>query len=423
MSIATAKPVTPLVPKVPLPARFNPLLPEYIIDPHPQLHRLRSEDPVHWSSTLGVWVLTRYVDVHAALRDSRFSCMAGRWEQYQKFFLRGGSATSPMAEMYKRWMLQVDPPDHTRLRGLVNKAFTPRVVEKMRPAVQRSVDELVNRVVASGRMDVMSDLAFPLPIMVICDLLGVPREDNDKIREWTAALLPSLSPAISAAGVERVNAVIVEYREYFRELARQRRAEPKDDMLSALIAAEENDQKLTEEELLATCILLAFAGHATTAQLTGRAMHFLLQHPDQRQKLMDDPSLIVNAIEEVCRYDSMLQLIYRTTKEPVTIGDKTIPANQMVFLSLAGANRDPLQFPDPDRFDITRDAGKHIAFAYGIHYCVGAPLARLEGQIAVNTMLRRLPDLKLNQAGIRREPSLLLRGLTALPVTFGSDSN
>jgi pimeloyl-[acyl-carrier protein] synthase len=384
---------------------------------------LRSEDPVHWSSTLGVWVLTRYVDVHAALRDSRFSCMAGRWEQYQKFFLRGGSATSPMAERYKRWMLQVDPPDHTRLRGLVNKAFTPRVVEKMRPAVQRSVDELVNRVVASGRMDVMSDLAFPLPIMVICDLLGVPREDNDKIREWTAALLPSLSPAISAAGVERVNAVIVEYREYFRELARQRRAEPKDDMLSALIAAEENDQKLTEEELLATCILLAFAGHATTAQLTGRAMHFLLQHPDQRQKLMDDPSLIVNAIEEVCRYDSMLQLIYRTTKEPVTIGDKTIPANQMVFLSLAGANRDPLQFPDPDRFDITRDAGKHIAFAYGIHYCVGAPLARLEGQIAVNTMLRRLPDLKLNQAGIRREPSLLLRGLTALPVTFGSDSN
>jgi pimeloyl-[acyl-carrier protein] synthase len=418
MSSTTANRVVPSVAKPPMPARFNPLLPDYIIDPHPQLHRLRAEDPVHWSSTLGVWILTRYADVHAALRDSRFSCMAGRWEQYQKFFLRGGSATSPMAEMYKRWMLQVDPPDHTRLRGLVNKAFTPRVVEKMRPAIQRSVDELIDRVIASGRMDVMSDLAFPLPIMVICDLLGVPREDNDKIRDWTAALLPSLSPAISAAGVERVNSVIVEYREYFRDLARQRRAEPKDDMLSALIAAEENDQKLSEEELLATCILLAFAGHATTAQLTGRAMHFLLEHPDQRQKLMDDPSLIVSAIEEVCRYDSMLQIVYRTTKEPVTIGSKTIPANQMVFLSLAGANRDPAQFPDPDRFDITRDASKHIAFAYGIHYCVGAPLARLEGQIAINTMLRRLPDLKLDTAGIRREPSLLLRGLTALPITF-----
>lgn len=414
----TAKRVTPSVVKPPGPTRFNPLLPDYIIDPHPQLHRLRDEDPVHWSSTLGVWILTRYADVHAALRDSRFSCMAGRWEQYQKFFLRGGSATSPMAEMYKRWMLQVDPPDHTRLRGLVNKAFTPRVVEKMRPAVQRSVDELIDRVIASGRMDVMSDLAFPLPIMVICDLLGVPREDNEKIRDWTAALLPSLSPAISADGVARVNSVIVEYREYFRELAHQRRAEPKDDMLSALIAARENDQKLSEEELLATCILLAFAGHATTAQLTGRAMHFLLQHPDQRQKLMDDSSLIGNAIEEVCRYDSMLQLVYRTTKEPVTIGSKTIPASQMVFLSLAAANRDPSQFPDPDRFDISRDASKHIAFAYGIHYCVGAPLARLEGQIAVNTMLRRLPDLKLDAAGIRREPSLLLRGLTALPVTF-----
>jgi hypothetical protein len=418
MSTTSAKRVTPSIAKPPLPVRFNPLLPDYIIDPHPQLHRLRAEDPVHWSSTLGVWVLTRYADVHAALRDSRFSCMAGRWEQYQKFFLRGGSATSPMAEMYKRWMLQVDPPDHTRLRGLVNKAFTPRVVEKMRPAVQRSVDELIDRVIASGRMDVMADLAFPLPIMVICDLLGVPREDNDKIRDWTAALLPSLSPAISADGVARVNSVIVEYREYFRELARKRRVEPRDDMLSALIAAEENDQKLSEEELLATCILLAFAGHATTAQLTGRAMHFLLDHPDQLQKLTDDPRLIVNTIEEVCRYDSMLQLVYRTTKEPVTIGSKTIPANQMVFLSLAAANRDPAQFPDPDRFDITRDAGKHIAFAYGIHYCVGAPLARLEGQIAVSTMLRRLPDLKLDAAGIRREPSLLLRGLTALPVTF-----
>jgi len=400
------------------PARFNPLLPDYIINPYPQLHRLRAEDPVHWSSTLGVWVLTRYADVHSALRDSRFSCMAGRWDQYEKFFLRGGSVTSPMAEMYSKWMLQLDPPDHTRLRGLVNKAFTPRVVEAMRPRIQAMVDDILDRVVESGSMEVMSDLAFPLPILVIADLLGVPREDYEKIRSWTHALLPSLSPAISANGVARVNEVIVEYREYFRALAAERRREPRNDMLSALIAAREEGQKLSEEELLATCILLAFAGHATTAQLTGRAVLTLLQNPDQLEMLRQDPSLVAGAIEEVCRYESMLQIVYRTTTEAVTIGEKTIPPRQMVFVSLAGANRDPAQFPDPDRFDIKRNSSKHVAFAYGIHYCVGAPLARLEGQIAINTILRRLPDLALVSDKIQREPSLLLRGLVKLPVTF-----
>ncbi len=402
----------------PGPAKFNPLLPDYLIDPHPQLHRLRREDPVHCSTTLGVWVLTRYADVRAALLDSRFSCMAGRWEQYEKFFLRGGSRTSPMAEMYSKWMLQVDPPVHTRLRGLVNKVFTPRVVEALRPRIEQNVDDLIDKVVKSGRMEIMSDLAFPLPIMVISDLLGIPREDYESIRDWTAALLPSLSPAISAAGVARVNEVIVEYREYFRELANQRRKNPKDDLLSALIAAREQQDKLSEDELLATCIFLAFAGHATTAQLTGKAMLTLLENPDQLDKLRRDPALVGGAIEEVLRYDSMLQVLYRTTTEPVQIGDKIIPERQMVFLSLAGANRDPEQFVDPDRFDIARDASKHLAFAYGIHYCAGAPLGRLEGQIAVNAMLRRLPELRLHAEGIRREPSLLLRGLEALPVSF-----
>jgi cytochrome P450 len=240
------------------PARFNPLLPEYVVNPYPQLHRLREEDPVHWSSTLGVWIITRYADVLAALKDPRFSCMAGRWDQYEKFFLRGGSATSPMAEMYSKWMLQLDPPDHTRLRALVNKAFTPSVVEAMRPRIQGMVDDILDRVVESGTMEVMDDLAFPLPILVIADLLGVPREDYEKIRNWTHALLPSLSPAISANGVAKVNEVIVEYREYFRDLAAKRRAEPKNDMLTALIHARENGQKLSEDELLATCILLAF---------------------------------------------------------------------------------------------------------------------------------------------------------------------
>ncbi len=400
------------------PARFNPFLPDFIVDPHPQLHQLRTLDPVHWSSTVGVWVLTRYADVMTALHDRRFSCMAGRWDQYQRFFLRGSSTTSALAEMYSKWMLQLDPPDHTRLRALVNKAFTPRVVEAMRGRIERMVDQFLDEVIPTGRMDVMTDLAFPLPILVICDLLGVPSSDYAKIKSWTQELLPSLSPAISAKGMAHVSDVVAEYREYFRSLANERRKKPQDDMMSALLAAREQGEKLSEDELLATCILLAFAGHATTAQLTGKGVLALLQHPDQCERLRGDPSLIVNAVEEILRYETPLQLVYRTTKEQVTLDGKTIPSNQMVFVSLAAANRDPAEFPDPDRFDVGRDASKHIAFAHGIHYCVGAPLGRLETQIAINTMLRRLPGLRLEPAGIRREPSLVLRGLTELPITF-----
>ena len=398
--------------------RFNPLLPEFVVDPHPQLHRLRAEDPVHYSSAIGVWILTRYADVHMALRDPRFSCAAGNWEHYEKFFLRGGSRTSPMAEMYSKWMLQTDPPDHTRLRGLVNKAFTPRVVETMRPRIQRIVDDLIDKVALSGSIEIMSDIAFPLPILVISDLLGVPREDYEKIRVWSEGLLPSLSPAISAAGVARVNETIIAYREYFRDLANQRRREPKEDMLTALIFASEQGDKLTEDELLATCILISFAGHATTAQLTGKAMLELMTHRAEFEKLRADPSLIDGAIEEVCRFESPLQILFRTTKADVQIDDKVIPARKMVFLSLAAANRDPAQFPEPDLFDITRSPNKHVAFAHGIHFCVGAPLARLEGQIAVNTILRRLPELSCDPQGVKRESSLLLRGLRQLPATF-----
>jgi cytochrome P450 len=407
---------TPL--KATEPVKFNPLVSEYVADPHPQLHRLRAEDPVHWCSTLGVWVLTRYADIVSVLRDDRFSAMASRWEFYNKFFLRGGSSSSPLATMYTKWMLQLDSPDHTRIRGLVNKAFTPRVVENLRPKVQAIVDDLIDRVIEKGEMEAMTDFAFPLPIRVISALLGAPEEDYEQIRLWTQGMLPSLSPAISVEGLAKVGKIVEEYIEYFRRLLNERKKQPKDDMLSALLHAHENGERLSEEELLANCILIAFAGHVTTAQLTGTALHQLLETPDQLEKLRNDPSLIGGAIEETLRYDSMLQMVYRTTKQDVEMHGKVIPANSLVFAILAAANRDPAMFPDPDRFDITRNSSKHIAFGYGAHFCVGAPLARLEGQVAVNTVLRRLPDLRLNSRGIRREPSLILRGLTRLPLTF-----
>jgi pimeloyl-[acyl-carrier protein] synthase len=400
------------------PIKFNPLLSEFIIDPYPQLHRLRTEDPIHWSTILGVWVLTRYADVHAAMQDRRFSSMSSKWDKFNKYFLRGATSPTPLSEMYTKWMLQMDPPDHTRLRALVNKSFTPRVVEAMRPAIQGMVDKLIDEVIAKGEMEVMSDLAFPLPILVICALLGIPPEDYEKIRNWTHELLPSMSPALSAAGMARINDVIVEYREYFRQLANKRRQMPKDDLLSAMIAARENGQKLSEDELLAMCIFLAFAGHATTAQLIGKGVLVFIQNPDQLEKLRTDPSLAGDAVEELLRYESPLQVLYRVTKETVEIAGKVIPENQMILLSLAAANRDPAQFTDPDRFDITRDTSKHVAFAYGIHYCAGAPLSRLEGEITFNTLLRRLKDLRVQTNGIQRDPSLLMRGLSALPISF-----
>jgi cytochrome P450 len=399
---------------------FNPLLPSYRDDPHPFLHRLRETDPVHRSPLLGVWVLTRYADVLAALRDERFSADARHWQDYRKFFFRdalgGGSA---LAEAYGKWMLQLDPPDHTRLRALVNKAFTPRVAESLGPRVRRAVDELMAPGVARGEMDLITELAYPLPIIVIAELLGVPRADHDKIKSWSTDILPSFSPALSAAKVRQISDALGNFREYFRYLAEQRRRAPQNDLISGLIAAREQGDRLSEDELLATCILIAFAGHASTVQLIGGALQALLEHRQQLERLRREPRLITSAIEESLRYVSPLQLVYRTTRDAVNVAGKTIPANEMVFLSLAAANRDPLQFPEPDRFDIARAENRHVAFGYGIHYCAGAPLARIEAQLAVSMMLAKCSGIEMNGAATR-ENSLLLRGLTSLPIRFAT---
>jgi cytochrome P450 len=404
---------------------FNPLLPAYRQDPHPFLHRLRAADPVHRSPVLGVWVLTRYADVHAALRDERFSADARHWENHQRFFFRSGAgAGSPLADAYANWMLQLDPPDHTRLRALVNRAFTPQIADMLAPRVQRAVDELLARVLPAGRMDVVADLAYPLPILVICELLGVPASDHGRIEGWSRRMLPSFSPAMSAAAAREVGEAIESFRDYVRFLARQRRAEPRQDLISALIAAREQGDRLSEDELLSTCILIAFAGHASTVQLIAGAVLALLENRGELERLRRDPARLIGpAIEESIRYVSPLQLVYRTTTVAsggVEVGGTaTIPPKQMVFLSLAAANCDPAQFVDPDRFDIARAENRHLGFGYGIHYCAGAPLARTEGRIAVATLLRRAAHLELDGPPTR-EPSLLLRGLSSLPIRFES---
>jgi pimeloyl-[acyl-carrier protein] synthase len=393
--------------------QFNPMAPEFVADPYPTYHRLRAEDPVH-HSPLGFWVLTRYADVIAMLRDPRLIK-----EPIAAFVAaRFGMAVPPGLGLS---MLDRDPPDHTRLRGLVSKAFTPKALESLRPHIQGIVDGLLAKVEGRGEMDLIEEFAYPLPVRVICEMLGVPVADHERFKQWgldiarglDAIMLPPDSEVAqrSMAGRRALAA-------YFRELIAERRAAPREDMLSALIAAEEAGDKLNEDELMATCLLLLVAGHETTVNLIGNGSLALLRHPAELRKLRDNPGLITSAVEELLRFDGPVQRTARIPSEDITIGDHTIPKGEMVMPFLGAADRDPAQFPDPDRLDITRGDNRHIAFGMGIHFCLGAPLARMEGQIAINTMLQRLPKLTLAIDKPEYRQSLTLRGLQALPVSF-----
>ena len=394
--------------------QFNPMDPAFVADPYPTYHRLRTEDPVH-HSPLGFWVLTRYPDVMAMLRDPRLIK-----EPIAAFVAaRFGMAAPPPGLGLS--MLDRDPPDHTRLRGLVSKAFTPKALESLRPHIQQIVDDLLADAAGKGQMDLIEEFAYPLPVRVICEMLGVPVKDHERFKAWGLDIARGLDaimlPPDSEVGQRSVSGRRA-LAEYFRALIAERRAAPRDDMLSALIAAEEAGDKLNEEELLATCILLLVAGHETTVNLIGNGTLALLRHPDQLQKLRESPGLIATAVEELLRFDGPVQRTARIPSEDITIGGRTIPKGDMVMPFLGAADRDPAQFPDPDRLDITRADNRHIAFGMGIHFCLGAPLARMEGQIAINALLARLPKLALATDRPQFRQSLTLRGLQALPVSF-----
>ncbi len=391
---------------------FNPMDPEFLADPYPMYHRLRTEEPVH-HSPLGFWVLTRYDDVVAALRDPRLAK-----EAIAGFIAARFGAPIPQMGLS---MLDRDPPDHTRLRALVSKAFTPRVVETLRPHIQQIVDGLVDAVQDKGSMDLIEEFAYPLPVIVICEMLGVPVEDHERFKGWGLDIARGLDAILLPPDSEVGRRAVAGRRalaDYFRELIAERRAAPRADMLSALIAAEEAGDKLSEEELLATCILLLVAGHETTVNLIGNGTLALLRHPDQLRRLRDNPGLIGPAVEELLRYDGPVQRTARIPSEDITIRGHTIGKGEMVMPFIGAADRDPAQFPEPDRLDIARADNRHIAFGWGIHFCLGAPLARVEGQIAVNTLLKRLPKLAIDTDKPEFRQSLTLRGLRALPVRF-----
>jgi cytochrome P450 len=388
-------------------------------DPYPTYTRLRAKDPVHRSALFPGYVATRYADVAFVMKDSRFAADRSKSTAAQKINF---DEIGPFMQWLSRSLLSIDPPDHTRLRSLVSKAFTPRAVEAMRPRIEQIVEDLLDVVQERGRMDVIADLAYPLPVIVIAEMLGVPAGDRHLFKRWSDDLAEGLEPILSPNQIERANRSVTELTDYLRAIIKERRGELRDDLLSALISASDEGDRLSEDELFGTCILLLAAGNETTTNLIGNGLLALLRKPDQLETLRRYPSLIESAVEELLRYDSPVQMSDRVATEDIQVGRTHVLKGESVAVVFGAANRDPDQFADPDRLDVTRNPNRHFSFGYGIHFCLGAPLARVEGQIAINAILRRLPNLRLLTDTPRWRPTITLRGLKALPVSFAPGS-
>jgi cytochrome P450 len=398
---------------------FNPLSPEFIRDPYPHYELLRRADPVHITPH-GMYLASRHAEASLVLRDKRF----GK-EFVERTTRRYGPKImeEPIFRSMSHWMLQQDPPDHARLRGLVVKAFTARRVEDMRPRIQEVVDQTLDRVVPRGSMDLIEDFAFRLPVTIICDMLGIPEEHRETFyagsRDGGGRILDPvpMTPAEIAQG----NAANMMAQMYFQQLFELRRKQPGDDLTTQLVQAEEDGSKLSNEELTANIILLFGAGHETTVNLIGNGLLALHRNPDQLALLKARPELITNAIEEFLRYDSSVQMAGRVTLEDIDdLCGRNIPKGETVLCLLGSANRDPAVYPDrPDRLDITRPNVRPLSFGGGIHFCLGAQLARIEAEIAISTLLRRLPDLRLDDTeNPEWRPTFVLRGLKRLPASW-----
>lgn len=397
----------------------NLLRPEVRADPYPFYADLRSEDPVHWDESLGFWVLTRYADITAVYADSRFSRAQGLRSGFERLSETEKRIAEPVYHSFSKTMFYSDPPYHTRLRGLVNSAFTPTAVEQMRPHIRRIVDGLLDAVQAKGEMDAIRELAHPLPILVITQMLGLPSEDRWQFKKWSDDLFAILGSVPHAPELmDRAARSLAELTEYLTALSEARRQQPQNDLLSALVTVVEKGERLTQEELIANVTILLSAGHETTSNLIGNGLLALLQHPEQLQKLRENPHLISSAVEEMMRYDNPVQIAYRSAADDVEIGGKWIRKGQLVNSILAAGNRDPQRFSEPDRFDITRDEGRHLGLGLGIHFCLGAPLVRLEAQIAFSTILRRFPKMQLATENFEWQEHPIFRGAKSLPLVF-----
>jgi cytochrome P450 len=397
---------------------FNPLSPDFIRDPYPHYDRLRAIFPIH-VTPFGQFVASRHADVSLVMRDKRFGkdFVERSKRRYSEKIME-----EPVFRSMSHWMLQADPPDHTRLRGLVVKAFTARRVEDMRPRIQEIVDQTLDALIGRGEMDLIADFAYRLPVTIICDMLGIPEEHREVFHKRSNDGGRLLDPVpLSPREIADGNANNLMAQAYFQNLFELRRRDPGDDLITQLVQAEEDGSKLSNEELTANIILLFGAGHETTVNLIGNGLLALHRNPDQLALLQARPDLIVNAIEEFLRYDSSVQLTGRVALEEIEdLGGRRIPKGESVLCLLGSANRDPAVYPDrPEQLDITRPNVKPLSFGGGIHFCLGAQLARIEAEIAISTLLRRLPELKLDDAeNPQWRPTFVLRGLKQLPASW-----
>ncbi len=403
----------------PLLAGWNPWLPEVRRNPYPAYARLRERRVVR-APLLGAWVVARHGDAEHVLREKGFS--TDRQNLGAMKAMRRGLRDAPdLRDFIDHDLLMLDGERHTRLRRLVSKAFTPRRVEALRPRIETLVEEMLEQaaVRGEGRIELIRDLAAPLPATVIGEMLGVPQDDMDQLHVWSDALAELLDPLSGRDGLEPPKQASAGLARYFRELLAERRRAPRDDLLSAMVAAEEAGEHLQEAEVLALAALLLAAGHETTTNLIGNAVLCLLRHPGERKRLVDDPGLMPSAVEEFLRFESPIQFTDRVASADTEIGGRHIRQGQLVAVLLGSANRDPTRFADPERLDLAREDNRHLAFGHGAHFCLGAQLARLEAQAALGFLLRRFPDFRgpVEPEGWKR--SAILRGPTALPLELG----
>ncbi|MEV4258254.1 cytochrome P450 [Spirillospora sp. NPDC049652] len=395
---------------------YDPWSAEFVADPYPVFERLRAERPVFLDEATGQWVVSRYADVDALLRDRRLGRSYLHTGTHEEFGQRPEpDFLKPFWDLVRAGMLDVEPPTHTRLRRLVSKAFTARMVEGLRPMIRGLAEELAAGLVARGGGDLLAELAEPLPVTVIAEMLGVPAEDRGLLRPWSADIcgMYELNPPeeVQRRAVQAAN----DFSDYLRGLARARSAEPRDDLISALAQVVDEGDRLTEDELIGTCVLLLNAGHEATVNATGNGWWALFRNPGELARLRADHALVPTAVEELMRYDGPAPMFERWVLEDIEVGGVTIPRGQEVALQFASANRDPEVFDEPNRLDLGRDPNPHISFGLGIHFCLGAPLARIEMAESLGAILRAAPELRLTEEP-RWKPGYILRGLESLNV-------
>jgi cytochrome P450 len=394
--------------------------PDNLKNPYPLFSYLRDEAPVFWSESLRAWMITRYDDVlHVLQNPIRYS--SERFRKAGNLYASQRPAVKDVARVLGDWMVLRDPPDHTRLRGFLHNSFTPRTLRRMEPRIQEIVDDLLDRVESAGTMEFIEDFAFPLPASVIMMMLGVPWEDIGQIRLWSDQLAAYLGGAQTELdNMEQAREGTLKMAEYFRVLVRGHKGGAEDDLVGLMLNAGEEGDRMSEEEIVSNCVLLLFAGHETTTNLLGNGLFHLLRNPAQHRLLAGHAGLVRGAVEEFLRYDASVPAVLKVASEAFEFHGCRIKQGDVVLAFIASANRDPRRFENPDLLDITREDNRHLAFAFGIHFCLGAPLARMEASIAFSTIFRRFEGLTLLDEDPPWLPQIFLRGLKGLPVGFAS---